>query len=265
MALQNFTFDNPPVYEVIVAVYFDPPVVDFKSQHVGLFWERIKERFPVVHQQAPLGVSGVMSSEEPFPMPGYWFVAADDVNIVQVQKEAFLFNWRRRNANRYPGFHDGVKPSFDQVYDEFEEFLMEEVGVAEVPVGLCELTYVDIIERCDYWQGPAQTQGVVPAFSNPLPNFGNGTESQFDCSFVYSVDEDIELFFRIRTLVDPQQSDQPVLALEMKASNIFGGVQRARTDRWFQKAHDTILEHFISMTNEQVQRDHWGIRTGDKV
>ena len=269
MPASELTFDNPPIDEVVVAAYFAPPVLEFQSQHVGLFWERIKDRFPVVHQQdpvvhqlGPLGMAGVMSVDEPVPMPRYCFLSADEVNVVQVQKDAFLFNWRRRDDKLYPGFRDVIKPTFDRLYDEFEAFLLSEVGVTELPVALCELSYVDIIEQCDYWQGPGHTQNVIPAFSNPLPGLEGAAENDFDCSYVFYVEEDLTVFVRIRTLVRPQQADQPLLTIEMKASNQFEGVQRRLTDGWFERAHDTLLRLFIKMTGKQVQREHWGMRTG---
>ena len=269
MPTSEFTFDNPPIDEVVVAAYFAPPVLEFQSQHVGLFWDRIKDRFPavnqqepIIHQLGPLGMAGVMSVDEPVPMPRYCFLSADEVNVVQVQKDAFLFNWRKRNGNLYPGFRNGIKPTFDRLYDEFEAFLLREAGVTELSVALCELSYVDIIERCDYWQGPRHTHNVIPAFSNPLPDFEGAVENDFDCSYVYYVEEDFTIFVRIRTLVHPERIDQPLLTLEMKASNQFGGVQRRLTDGWFERAHDTLFREFINLTDKQVQRDHWGMRTG---
>ncbi len=261
----EFAFDNPPVDEVVIAAYFDPPMIDLRSQHIGLFWECIRDQFPNVHQRPSFGFGGVTGLEEPFPMPGYVFATEDDVYVVQIEKGAFQFNWRRRDNNTYPGFHEDIYPAFDRLYDEFETFLRREVGVSEVSLDLCELSYVDIIEQCDYWQSPLDTSNVIPSFMIPLPNTEGIIVSDFDYSYVYSVDKDLEIFVRMQTLVNPMEPDRPVLALEMKASNEFGGVRKVETEEWFQHAHDTLLDHFIRLTDEQVQRKHWGMRTEDSM
>ena len=76
-------YKNPPVNEVVVAAYFNPPLSAFHSEHIGLFWEKIKDEFPVVQQHPPLGFSIEMGpydmADELFPMPRYWFVATDDI------------------------------------------------------------------------------------------------------------------------------------------------------------------------------------------
>ena len=260
----DVAFDNPPITEVVIATYFNPPLVEFQSQHVGLFWGQIKDEFPVARQQFPLGVGGnVVGPDEPFPMPRYWFITKDDVSVMQIEKDAFLFNWRRRDNKQYPGFSEEVKLAFDRLYGRFEAFLRREVGIQEVSVDLCELSYVDTIEQCDYWRGPGDTRYVFPYFANLLPSIDDASDFAFDCSYACPVREDLAISVRLRTMVDTPPSEQSVLALEMKASTRFGGVHKTETEDWFQQAHDAILKHFMEMTNPEVQRKHWGLRTED--
>ena len=263
MTAPTVTFDNPPISEVVIATYFNPPLVEFQSQHVGVFWEKIKDEFPAVQQQFPLVAGSLVAPNEPFPMPRYWFVTEDDVYVMQIEKEAFLFNWRRRDNRRYPGFNGEVKLAFDRLYGKFEAFLRQEVGIQEVSIDLCELSYVDTIEQCDYWRGPIDTQYVFPCFSNLLSSIDAVSDLTFDCSYGYLVGEDLTISVRMQTMADTQQSNQSVLALEMKANTRFGGVHKTETDDWFQYAHDAILKYFVEMTNEEVQREHWGLRTED--
>lgn len=260
----DVAFDNPPINEVVIAAYFNPPLVEFQSQHVGLFWGQIKDEFSVVQQQLPLGVGGnAPDPDEPFPMPRYWFITEDDVYVVQVQKDAFILNWRRRNNRRYPGFSRDVKLAFDRLYGKFDAFLQREVGAQEISVDLCELSYVDTIVQCDYWRGPGDTRYVFPSFSNLLPSIDDTENFAFDCSYTHPVRNDLAISARLRTMVDTQKSNQSMLVLEMKASTRFGGVPKAETDSWFQEAHDAILKYFMEMTNQEVQRRHWGLRMED--
>ena len=149
-----------------------------------------------------------------------------------------------------------IKPIFDRLYGQFETF-MREVGIPEVSVDLCELTYVDTIEQCDYWRGPADTRNVIPFFSNPYL----GWKLQIAPSIVAMPGRRACALRQDRSMVDPQRSGQPVMALEMKANKRFGGVQKISADGWFERAHDTIIRYFMTLTSEDVQREHWGIQT----
>ena len=261
MTAPTVAFNNPPISEVVIATYFNPPLVEFQSQHVGVFWEKIKNEFPAAQQQIPLGIGSPVAPNEPFPMPRYWFVTEDDVYVMQIEKEAFLFNWRRRGNRRYPGFNGEVKPAFDRLYGKFEAFLRQEVGIQEISVDLCELSYVDTIERCDNWRGPSDTRYVFPYFSNLLPSTDDAPGLAFDCSYAHLIRENLAISVRMRTMVDTQRSNESVLALEMKANTRFGGVHKTETDDWFQHAHDAILKYFVEMTNEEIHRKYWGLRT----
>ena len=125
-----------------------------------------KKEYPIINQQAP--IAGMLDTIGPevFPMPRYWFISEDEVNLIQVQKNAFIFNWRRRNGD-YPHFFENLKPAFDKNFSVFEEFLRAETETTNLPIDLCELTYVNVIERCEYWSGPADTPNVIPSFCVP--------------------------------------------------------------------------------------------------
>ena len=64
--------------------------------------------------------------------------------------------------------------------------------------------------------------------------------------------------------IRPRQPSLPALGLEMKATNQFAGVAKTGTDDWFKRAHDTIFKQFIYMTSEEVQREHWVLRSEEE-
>ena len=199
-----------------MAVYFNPQLIDFHCQHVGLFWERIRDESPVVRQQFPVGIGTGVGPEETFPMPRYWFVAHDDVNLVQVEKSAFMLNWCRRGNNVFPGFQT-VK------------------------------------------RKPEDTSALIPSFSNLYADF-DVTFGDFDCRYVVHSGHDVTLSKRIWTINKAGQSGLPALGIEMKATNRFASVRKTGTDDWFWRAHDETLKHFMNLTSEDIQRDHWRLR-----
>ncbi len=256
----NIGFDRPPISEVVVSMFFNPPLDGFRSEHVGRFWDKIKEDFPEVQQQVPFakGFDTAISPGELFPMPRYWFIAADDATVIQIQRNAFMFNWRRRGDNPYPGFKDNIEPTFRKLYAVFQSFLTTELHLNEPTIDECELTYSDIIEARDYWTGPEDTSNIIPSFSDLSHGVNEARRSGFNCTQFYDVEDDIQLSIGIITAVDKNEPERHALRLEFKAAHQFGGVPKSDTDGWWQRAHDLIAKSFIGVTSEEVQYKQWG-------
>ena len=256
MASQSIVFENPPINEVVISTYFNPLLSDLRSEHIGLFWEKIRNEFPVVRQQPPVGIIGSeVSTNEPFPMPRYWFIADDEINLIQIQKNAFIFNWRRRD-DEYPRFHRNIKPTFDKYYGLFSEFVRTELDT-ELTIELCELNYVNALERCEFWTGPQDTPTVIPSFSILTPGIDFSSSPEFNCNYAYGDATDLQLNINIRSGVTAQQENVPVLIFEIKASGRVGQIAKPGTDEWFERAHDAIIRCFVGMTSPDIQNKYW--------
>ena len=263
MMSRSIAFKKPPVDEVVVSTYFNPPLSDLRSEHIGLFWGKIKRDFPVVSQQPPVMIQQSpvemvqsINADEPFPMPRYWIVSEDETELIQIQKNAFMFNWRRRN-DEYPRFHRSIKPAFDGYYGLFSEFVRTEINMTEPLIDLCELTYINVLERCEYWTGPQDTEKVIPAFSILAPGVDPSEPSGFVCNYGYRVSDDLYLNIGLRNGVRIGQTEVAVLVFEIKASGRLGQVAKSGVDAWFERAHDTIFRCFLSITSKDIQNRYW--------
>ena len=253
---QSIAFENPPVNEVVVSTYFNPPLSDLRSEHIGLFWGKIKGDFPVVRQQRPVGIGPDVNADGPFPMPRYWLIADDEINLIQIQKNAFMFNWRRRD-DAYPRFHKDIKPTFDKYYGLFSEFIRTEINITNPTVDLCELVYINTLECCEYWTGPQDTTKVIPSFSILTPDIDASESLGFICNYGYQATTDLQLNIGIRSGVRSQQQNAPVLIFEIKASGRLAQVAKPGTDEWFERAHDAIIRCFLSITSRDIQNRLW--------
>lgn len=257
-------FENPPINELVIATYFDPPLFTLRNEHVGLFWSRIRSEFPTVEQQAPVGGAEAFQqlSGEFFPMPRFWFVAKDEINLIQLQKNAFMLNWRRRDAE-YPHFAENLKPAFDKYFRVFEDFAREDAGVQDIKIDLCELTYINTIEACEYWRGPQDTAAVIPSFAIPDAGTEPSATVAFNCSYVYVLSKDLLLRVSIRNGEVTAKPGTPVLILEIKATAQLRQVGKSAADAWFERAHDAIIACFVGMTSKDIQLTYWkAVREG---
>ncbi len=237
-----------------MAKYFKP-ALELSSEHVGLYWARIKSEFPAARQQPPVGTEVPPLGADVFPMPRYWFTADDDVSLIQIQKNAFMFNWRRRN-DVYPRYRS-IKPDFDKYYALFSEFIRTEVSSAEPTMDLCELTYVNTVQRCEYWHGPQDTNAILPTFSMLTPGSDHWSSADLDCRFAFRMENTTHLQVAVRTGKTVQDPSVPILVFEIKATGQAGCITKSAADDWFDRAHKVIMECFLGMTSQHVQKEHW--------
>ena len=254
-------FDSPPVNEVVIATFFDPPPADLRNEHIGLFWGEIRDRFPVVQQRPPTAIpdsltyDAGMVNPEFFPMPRYWFVAEDSINLIQVQKNAFMLNWRRRDAD-YPSFTH-IKPNFDRYYTVFSDFVRAELDVA-LEISSCELTYVNTVEQSEFWSGPSDTHRVINSFWVPDVDPQSSGHPDFNCRYGYQVSDAMRIEIAISSGFATQQPSTPVLILEIKATGRPERQTKSQADAWFDRAHAAIVGTFLHLTDSEIQRRYWG-------
>jgi uncharacterized protein (TIGR04255 family) len=253
--LMTIKFEKPPINEVVISTYFNPPIHGLRNEHIGLFWHSVRKDFPNVSQQHPVGRMDIPMGQEIFPMPRYWMIAADDINLIQIQKNAFMFNWRRRE-DEYPHY-DNLKPVFDKHFSVFRDFILSETDTKDLRVDVCELTYINTIESCDYWYSSRDTGNVIPSFSildiGVIPKVGPG----YNCAFVYELADDLQLRVSIRNAQSTQDPEIMVLVLEIRASGRIGSANKSSIDSWFERGHQAIIDGFVRMTNPEIQKKYW--------
>jgi uncharacterized protein (TIGR04255 family) len=127
-------FRKPPVSEVALGVQF-PPVLN--PVHLGLYYQRLKARFPKVQVQPPITAAFETFAPSPIvfgmPMPAIglqprmWFLSEDENSLIQLQSDRLLFNWRGGlQGVPYPHF-EAVQGEFAEAFDLLEK-LSEDQG-----------------------------------------------------------------------------------------------------------------------------------------
>jgi uncharacterized protein (TIGR04255 family) len=107
-------FDRPPVVEVACGVLF-ATAKPLRGAQLGLYWQRIRETFPRIEEAPPLAPvieaqgSGPSAVELGYlfgplpPLRRTWFISQDGRNLVQVQEDRFVFNWKKAaEDDEYP-------------------------------------------------------------------------------------------------------------------------------------------------------------------
>ena len=193
-------FTDPPLNEVVLSIQF-ASLVGLKSAHIGLFWQRIRSEYPSVTEQATIQpvfeTFGIPTQVQPIqietfmtpPLPRYWFERPNAPDLLQIQQDRILHNWRQQieNSRVYPRY-ETVKASLEKELEVFQKWLAEE-SIGEIKPNQCEVTYVNIIPTGD--DGYSHLEKITPlwsgAFSGSHPNTLERTIVQ--TAFLFSIDE----------------------------------------------------------------------------
>lgn len=256
-------FKNPPINEVIIGAYFDQPIMPLRSEHIGLFWSQIRSEFPNIQQQPELTLPIVGPNfslqfglvDEPYPMPRFWFSSEDGTILIQIQKNAFILNWRKREGE-YPHF-ENVKGLFDRYLENFLSFLRAELKVDGVSIQVTELTYSNLVESGGFWNSPLDTPRLIPSIA--ILHVGAPSDSLPDFNYLtaYRFAPDLSLNVAIRTGRKTTDASKAVLVLELRAIGALGAAAKSEADKWYGRAHDMIGHCFLNITNPDIQREYW--------
>lgn len=258
-------FERPPVDEVVFSVQFNP-LERFLVPHFGLLWERFRTDYPACEDVPPL-LSVIEQPEgqtvrEPdldpaALLPRVWFLQPTGPGLVQVQRNRFLVNWRRRGAEtEYPGF-ETLSRRFRQHLGEFETFLGNH-DLGSLTAVQYELTYINVISRGEGWDSPNEISRVFPGFSWLAPDAGALRNPQgLDWRVAFPLPEQRGRLHISLQLARRKADGALALRLELTARGMAEDTSREAMKEWFDAAHNLIVQGFQELTSEEVQREIW--------
>lgn len=265
MELPRPHFENPPINEVAVCVVFKK-IDGFQAVHFGEFWTKIRRHFPKTQDVAPLdhvstaGGNGVeiQISAKP-PLPRVWFEGISRHELIQLQDDRFIFNWRKLEDGLYPRFEE-VFNNFKKYWDLFVQYISES-GLGNISITQYELTYINII---NLKKTPLTVIDLANVFN------GNALIGHKDCFLPSPSGFNWQTFYpfpdnqgslNINAISGLSQENKSIVArLDMVArgtpqekENIEAGLEE-----WFNMAHLWIVNGFVAITTENAQRELWG-------
>lgn len=259
--MSKIKFKNPPINELVIGVYFERDVIEFKTEHVGLFWNTIRKEFPTVRHQPILTPPITAPSTFVFEftpddyIPRFWFEARDGVMLIQIQRNAFLMNWRKREGE-YPHF-ESVKAAFDRYYSMFVSFITSELATKEPKIRVAELSYINLVSPGSYWKNLKDTGLVIPSFRVPPLASESEIYPDFNQVATYKMTADLTMNVIVRSARSAKDPLQPVLIFELRSLGLLAEGAKPEADTWFERAHDAAGACFLAMTSPDIQKRHW--------
>jgi uncharacterized protein (TIGR04255 family) len=260
-------FRKPPLAETVLSLQFEP-VARLRTGHLGLLWERFRKQLPVIEEHAPLPPvfenfkqpsppQVEVTFEEKLPVLRTWFLNEAGTELIQVQSDRFVHNWRKMEGiDPYPRY-EPIRDRFRLEVAVLEQFLKDE-KLGTLTVNQCEVTYVNHIEPSGVWGRHGEVDKVF-VFSSGL-NTGSFLTAPEDVAlrmrFVIP-DEAGNPVGRLHVVVQPawkKSDNSPILALSLTARGVpFGeGVEGAFA--FFDLGRRWIVKAFADITTPDMQR-----------
>lgn len=259
-------FNDPPVVETLLSAQFDRLSLP-KTAHFGLYWNEIRSRYPKTQEQVelplimerhpdqsqvPLGIQ-FQTLEAP-PTPRFWFIDKSDSELIQVQRDRFIKNWRKTgSSDQYPRYEQ-LRKGFDQDFKQFEDFL-ERNQLGAVRVNQCEVTYINHIVAGTGWENHTEVDKVFTVWRQPATAFpGSASEVTFRASFPIS-DDGGNFAGRLHVTVQPvtRLSDKkPMFVMELTARG-----QVSTGTEFFNLGRKWIVKSFAELTTPAMHKI-WG-------
>lgn len=265
--VQQPSFKNPPVVETALSIQFNE-IAGFNNTHFGLFHQIIKSEFPRVSDQPRLD-----PVIERFPGPVFigklrfqiknaavpqrmWFVNKNDTELVQLQADRIVFNWRQKNdAGAYPRYATNGLKCID-AFSSFVTFCRSNQLDPPAP-NLVEVAYVNHID-------PQDGESVIEAFSRCFVGLDWMTSNDFLPSSpetalfnrVYVIGDSQGRLFAEASIVPAKESGGKV---QFKLTARVNHADKARSiSDSLQFAHDWVVNGFVSLTTPEMHK-YWGL------
>ncbi len=260
-------YESPPVREVVCGVTFKK-IEALKVPHIGLLWDEYRADYPECQDKPEIPLvweepdrtkqeAGLTILAE-MPLPRSWFVSKDETQLIQVQRDRFLFNWKKMSeSDQYVRF-EAVFTQFQDLYAKFCSFL-EKNNFDAPEAKQFELTYVNHMPVSEEWKNLGDIGSLFPDLSwqasetRFLPSPENLT-----CNLSFKLpDESGRLHVVIKRAL--RTSDQKeIILLDLTARGFIEDESSDNMEDWFNMAHEWIVRGFSDLTSDSVQKEHWG-------
>jgi uncharacterized protein (TIGR04255 family) len=196
---------------------------------------------------------------EVFPLPRFWFLSTIHPTLIQVQRNAFMINWRRAPnapANEYPHY-ETVAKDFWKELEGYKTFVQDLVGGKLDPIQRCELTYVNVIAPNEVFVDQGQLMNVLPPVvslydiqTDDRQLAGLNATATYRVNPTLLIDLTVRLGRRLETM-------ELAVILELKAHGAPSDLSLEGARAWYDSAHDATYKLFLDATAKQVQEKIW--------
>jgi uncharacterized protein (TIGR04255 family) len=251
-------YENPPAVETVLGLRFSP-IPHWNVFHYGLLLRQFQQNYPKHELKPPIG-----EVTWQFPIQGdfasvpvrCWFINSDGTQLVQIQNNCFIRNWRKTESTPDYLHYDVIRPLFERDWTLFTQFL-EEQGLSRPQVWQSEVSYINHLVRGRDWSDFQDLHNVLPAWQGLPPEglFARPEMAQFAVSYgLPTVGGNLQ--FMAQPAVR-QTDGAEVIQLTVTAIGKPDGSGLAEIMAQLDAGRAAVVSGFAGFTSPEIQRQVW--------
>jgi uncharacterized protein (TIGR04255 family) len=191
------------------------------------------------------------------PMPRYWFERPGEPDLLQLQQDRLLRNWRQAPDNSwvYPRY-EPIRDALHKDMEEFQDWLRsEELG--EVIPNQCEVTYINIIRLPDASNPHTQLHRISNVWSDKITLPQSQTLEHSNVQLVSVFEHEGKQAGRTYTIFQAaftQVSSEPVVKLDITVRGKPHGETVPAAFDFLDLAREQVVKTFASITTEEMHK-----------
>ncbi len=253
-------YERPPAVETALGVRFSP-IEGWNVFHYGLLLAKFKDEYPKQQLRPPLGeITFHMAATDQFAdIPvRCWFINQDDTQLVQVQNNCFIRNWRKTQETPDYLHYEVIKPLFQRDWSRFREFLREQKLPEYPSVWQCEVSYVNHFVRGRDWDEYKDLHKLYRGWRGITAEGLFSRPEMIALTASYALPSgDGNLQFVSQPGI--RQSDgAEIIQLTITASGKPKGSQESDILDWLDRGRAAVVSGFAGFTDEAAQMRIWG-------
>lgn len=253
-------FDAPPVVETALAFRF-APIDGFGLVHFGQLLDvygtysrcEVKPPIDVDLQQFISAIPDFVTNIN-LPLRS-WYISQDGSELVQIQNNLFVRNWRATEEKKEYRHYAGIRPLFIRDWETFCKFL-DDHGMKRPSVWQWEVTYINHLLRGREWRAFTDIPALFPVWRGIEPDgvLGQIEAATFTANFRLP-DGDGRIQFSLQPGV--REDGTEILQLTVMAT----GKPDSQDDHslldWLDYGHLAVVNGFVQFVSKQAL-NMWG-------
>jgi uncharacterized protein (TIGR04255 family) len=210
---------------------------------------------PAVELDAPHGF-GVQLAFGPGAVLRYWFISADNSELVQLQNDRLTVNWRQVDPSaaylRFPHMRD----LFEQRMRDLAAFV-EDHEMGDIAVQQVEVNHINAVDAASGQQG--QLQRMLRGWSG-TPHHHLGEPEQARIAMTFRVPDVGTPPTRMHVSIDPAQrpTGSSALFMTLTARGAPAAPSLGGALEFVDGAHAHLVQCFLELTPQQMHAQ-WGL------
>ena len=247
-------FDAPPIVEVALGIQFEP-IFGLRPIELGPLREKWRPDYPIAQEHPPLPPTIEAEGSEPpqvrfslGPAPDVrlWFLSDDETNLVQLQPDRLIVNWREiKGDEKYPRY-PRVRATFEHRFNDLAAFV-KNLGRGDLVATQVEVIYVNAIDP--EGAGLGHLDRIFRSFNN-LVDHHLGSPEQARALLAFRIPDigrpPVKMYVSADPAIRPNGNQTTFLNLTVRGAPTGPGLDDVLN--FMDEAHEHIVTSFTELT-----------------